>query len=416
MSDLFQDVRYSVRSLLKQRAFTVSVVLTLGLGIGLITAVFSVTDAVLFRPLPFFEPDRLVELWERDPKQPIYQFAPGRNTVEFWRGQTRVFSRVEAYSWATFVVTGAGEPESLRAALASPGLFSALGVSPVLGRGLTDTDALTGSPQVMVISHTFWRTRFASAADAIGKTLMLNGQPHEVIGVMPERFAFPVATTLFWVPLSTTESGRVNAIARLPEDTSILAAQAAADTLTPVLASTDPKGPHSLRLIPLGEHRANKRPRQALLALLGAVGFVLLLTCANVANLLLARGAERQAEIAIRMAVGASRERLIRGLLTESLVLAAAGGLVGLGLAWVGVKVLAGMVPTEFTFLSVATIDMDPRVVAFTVAVAGSKGTAGVAPIRWLRLGYQGSIAIHRAIARAPVATARSEADHRSST
>jgi putative ABC transport system permease protein len=366
---LVTELKRSIKSVRKRPAFAATVIATLSVGIGLNTAVFSVADAVLFRPLPYRDPEKLVELWERDPKVPTSQYAPRITSVDFWRQQKQVFANVETYQWSSLVITGEVEPESVASYQISPGLFSALGVAPALGRDFAIADAQTGNSRVMIVSDTFWRTRLGSSPDVLGKSLRLNDEPYSVIGVMPPAFAFPAAQTLFWVPQDATKTqARVNVLARLRSGLSFEAAQGGVDALTSRLKMEQPDVvPADLNLILLDSRRINQRPRQALLSLLGAVGFVLLLSCANGANLLLARAADRRGEIAVRMALGASRRRIVSELIMESSLLATAAGVAGVAIAWAGVKVLARIIPAELTFLGVATIDMDPRVLAFTL-------------------------------------------------
>lgn len=387
MGDLWQDLRYSVRTLLKQRGFTTIVVTTLALGIGLNTAVFSVVDAVLFRPLPFADPGRLVDIWEQDAES-RYSLASLRpEQIETWRAQSQVFERVETYTQRDFIITGGMEPESLSAGAVSPGLFPLLGVLPQLGRPFSDRDAAIGSDRVVILSDTFWRTRFGGGPDVVGKTLLLSDQAYTVVGVMPARFKFPYRISTFWVPLtpvplgSSNQAARLPVIARLKRGLTPGAAQSALDSLLPALTRDRPDITWGVKLVSLDTHRVNPGPRQALLVLMGAVGFVLLLACANAANLLLGRAAGREGEIAIRLAMGASRTALVRQLLVESVVLALMGGMLGVLLAWLGVGALARMVPSELTFLTVAKIDMDPRVLLFTVGVTLLTGVAfGLAP------------------------------------
>jgi len=377
MRTLWQDLRYGARMLMKQPGFTLIAVLTLALGIGINTAVFSVADAVLFRPLPFAEPHRLAEVWQQIPGSQSAQPGLRWEAFEQWRQQSEVFERIEAYSPGSFTLTGGKEPETIAAPAVSPGLFALLGVNPQLGRLLQPEEAQPGNGRVALISDGFWRRYFGGNSDALGKTLTLNDQPYTVVGVMPPKFKFPYGRFELWVPLALTplnemkRPNRFTAVARLRADVSLTAAQSRLDLVSAGLsaANPDPQG-WGVKLNALDARRVNPGPRRALLALLGAVALVMLLACANAANLLLSRAAARQGEMAIRQALGAGRWRLLRQLLTESVLLASLAGVAGLLLAWWGVDLLRQLTPDELTFLSVNEISLDRRVLLFTLGLA----------------------------------------------
>ena len=376
IADLWQDLRYGARTLGKTPGFTLLVVATLGLGIGLNTAMYSVVDAVLFRPLPFAAPDQLVEIWQKEANR---EYAyPGLRWEAFqeWRGQRDVFAQVEAYAQRSYTLTGNQEPETVNAPMVSAELFGMLGVKPQLGRLFQPSDGELGNSRAVLIGDSFWKKHFGGTPDALGKTLTLNDQPYTIVGVMPPKFKFPYGKIELWVPLPLAPTDeqkrpmRFHAVARLRENIALPAAQTALNTIGAQLdkEKPDPRG-WGTKLSRMDERRVNPGPRRALLVLLGAVGFVLLLACANAANLLLARAAKRQGEIAIRLALGAGRARLLRQLLTESLMLALAGGVVGIVLAWFGVGLLVKFVPDELTFLSINEISVERRVLFFTLGL-----------------------------------------------
>jgi putative ABC transport system permease protein len=377
MESLWQDLRYGARVLFKQPGFMVAVVLTLALGIGTNTAIFSIIDAVIWRPLPFAQPDRLVTLWS--------ETADGRSsypgmTVETaleWHNHKQIFEQVEGYTNRSFVLTGGAEPEQLVAMGVSPGLFPLLGVRPQMGRSFIETDAEPGNNRIAIISHALWQKHFGADQSAIGKSLTLNDQPYTVVGVMPQSFVFPRPRFQLWVPLSlnpTTEAerqGRVEVLTRLRPGLTLPAAQTEARAVVQRLNQERPtRRGWGMQLHRLDETRINPGPRRAMLLLFGAVGFVLLIACANAANLLLARSAMRGREIAIRAALGAGRWRLVRQLLIESFILAALGGICGVLLAQIGVDLISKLAPQALTFLSINNFTIDRRVLIFTLTVS----------------------------------------------
>jgi predicted permease len=387
LEEVWQDLRYGARMLAKNPGFTTIAVLTLALGIGANTAIFSVVDAVIWRPLPFTQPDRLTAIWGE---------APGGQTVpsmsveawQEWRNQKQLFEQVEAHTTRTFVLTGGAEPAQVVTELVSTGLFQMLGAQPRQGRPFLESDAEPGADHVVIISDGLWQSYFGGDANIVGKTVKLNDQPWTVIGVMAPRFAFPRPRFQFWAPLSSnprTEAerrNRVEVVARLRAGLTLLAAQAEVKAVVQRLNQEKPiRAGWGAGLRRLDEHRVNPEPRRAMLLLFGAVGFVLLIACANAANLLLTRAASRGKEIAIRAALGAWHLRLMRQLLVESLLLALLGGAGGVLLALWGVDAIVRLAPAELTFLTINDISVSGRVLAFTLALSLVTGViCGLAP------------------------------------
>ena len=360
MESLIKDIHYGIRGLLKQPVFTAIAVITVALGIGANTAIFSVVNSVLLRPLPYPEPAQLVTLRESNLQSGSQESVTAGNYLD-WRAQTKSFESMAAYRYEAFSVTGVDQPERISGVIANSNLFSVLKVQPLLGRTFVPDDEGSGDARVAVIGYGVWLRRFASDPEVTSRKLTINGRDLMVIGVMPPAFDFPGEAEL-WVParsavpehlLKPTSdmthdrgSGYLDVIARLNAGLNIEQAQADLNTVANRLAQQYPdsnKG-RGVKLIFLREQVVGD-VRRTLLILFGAVGFVLLISGANVANLLLARGASRHKEIAIRRALGASRRRLVRQLLTESVLLTFVGGSLGLLLAQWAMRPLLALVP-----------------------------------------------------------------------
>jgi putative ABC transport system permease protein len=384
VESFFADLRYAFRQLRKSPAFTAAAILTLALGIGANTAVFSVVNAVILRPLPYPEPDRLVSVQSRDRRGTPHPTSLSYPNFFDFRKYNRVFEQIVCYHESDFALSGSGLPVHLSGEVVSADLFSLLKVQPALGRGFLREEEQAGR-RVVVLSYSLWKEQFGGDPDIIGRSIILDTQPCTVVGVMPPRFIFPFinAKTKLWTTLSrdaTTDTSTpiteqrgarlLDAIARLKPGVSVEAAHAQMDTIAAALAKQypdDDKNVAGTYVRPELE-RLTGPTRGPLLILLGAVGLVLLIACANMANLLLARTAEREREFAIRAAIGASRGTVVRQLLTESLVLAAIGCAAGILVAKACVNLLLPLAGDSIPRLAQTAVDS--KVLAFSLVLA----------------------------------------------
>ena len=386
IGDLAQDLHYGVRMLVKNPSFTIVAVLALALGIGANSAIFSVVNTVLLRPLPYKNPGRLVMLWEEATHLGFPKNTPSPANFIDWRAQNTVFEAMAAMVERSFNLTGVGEPERFDGRRVSANLFDLLGVQPQLGRAFRAEEDKPGS-RVVILSNGLWQHRFGGDPRVIGQAVSLNGESYTVIGVMPGSFQFPTRRDQLWVPLAfdaKEAASRGNhfleVIARMKPGVTLQQAQAEMSTIAARLAQQYPE--ENLRVgsvVTALQEQVVGDIKPALLVLLGAVGFVLLIACANVANLLLARAAARQKEIALRLALGAGRSRLTRQFLTESVLLAVIGGAVGLLLSIAGLRVLKTFIPD--TISQAQAVSIDAKVLVFTGLVALVTGIIfGLAP------------------------------------
>ncbi|HEX6642020.1 MAG TPA: ABC transporter permease, partial [Thermoanaerobaculia bacterium] len=374
---LGQDISYGLRQVRRNRAFSALAIATLALGIGGITAMFSVFDAVLIRPLPYADADRLVMLWldmdNADPtRQGVRHDATPMEWIQ-WRRLNTVFTDLACTQTGDVTISGDGEPEQVRARKATWNFWSVLGVQPQLGRVFTEDEDNNGV-KVVMIGHGLWQRRFGGAADIVGRKISLNDEAYEVIGVLPRNFYFiPSREIDIWRPASFAPFMRTsnswhdaNIVARLKPGVTLEHARRSMDALSRQVSAKDFRGPHSVRLVPLREDIAG-RTRTALILLLSASAVLLLIACVNLTNLLLSRGAARGREVAVRAALGAGRGRLAMQFMTESLVLAALGTLAGLALALPAMRFLERLVPEE---MGAPHLTLDWRVLAFSAAAA----------------------------------------------
>jgi putative ABC transport system permease protein len=389
VENMIEDVRYGLRVLRKSPGFTAVAVMTLALGIGANTAIFSVVNAVLFRPLPFRDPGRLMVVWHTPPQKSfpgVTKFVVSPANYLDWRDQNHVFEQMSAVGFGNFNLTGMGQPESVEGRAVSADFFSVLGVQPVLGREFLEEEDQPGHGNVVVISHEFWQTHFGGSKDVLGSQIKLDDKGYEVVGVAPAKFDFPFQAKL-WVPLAWTEKERAvrgnhgyTVIARLKPEIEMKKAQSEMDTISARLAQQYPADDAGWGAVVL---RLNLQMFQqvgpALLVLFGAVGFVLLIACANVANLTLAKALGRRKEIAVRRALGASRGRVISLVLTETILISVIGGALALLLAHFVIEAIADFIGPQLPLA--VQIGLDGWVLGFTLTISILTGfIAGLAP------------------------------------
>src|SRR5688500_8274360 len=390
MNSVIKDIRFAVRSLLKHPAFTAIAVVTLALGIGGSTSIFTVVDAALLRGLPYKSPENLYHLWEQTPKAdyPKREFSyPDYQDYQ----QNTVFESMAAYTGGGALLSGSGETESVAAPRVSANFFSVLGVDPLLGRTFQAGEDQQGGPKVTILTYALWQRRFGGDPSVIGRVVTINGESYSIIGVLPASFQFALRNNDLWLPYQPTQNQLTrrymhgtNLIGRLKPGLGPTEAQS---ELT-VIANRIEQEHNSSHagttayVVPLQEEIVGT-VRPILLVLLGAVGFVLLIACANVASLVLTRSLSRQKEVAIRSALGASRWRVIRQLLTESLLLSLLGGAAGLLIAYWGVPALIAALPQNqlnaMPFLK--TLSLDAGILVFSFALSFVTGLVfGLAP------------------------------------
>ncbi|MEO8028686.1 MAG: ABC transporter permease [Bryobacteraceae bacterium] len=389
MQILAADLRFAIRFFRRNPGFTLVAILALALGIGVNTALFSVVDAVLLRPLPYGNPDRLVVVWENSKLEGVARSSPSPANFLDWKAQNHVFEDMACAHGHSANLTGDGPPEGVIGRVITANMFPVLGVTPAIGRGFTEEDTRSAEP-IVILSDGLWRRRFAADPNVVGRQIEMDGQQTTVIGVTRPGFFYPTSRVEYWLPYRMTpgEAARrtshyLNVAARLKPGVTLEKAKADMNTIARGLARQYPEADYgvSTAVVPALEQVAGTAG-SALWILLAGAGFVLLIACANVANLLLAKAVGRRREIAVRQALGAGRGRLIRQMITESVLLSSLGGALGIALAAFSLRLAGRLVPPAMT--ASATLSLDVRVMLFAFGLSLATGLLfGAGPALW---------------------------------